>query len=131
MLPPVCRRRRRGFFITTRETKRWTIPQGWSIKGLEPHQAAKREAREEAGVKGKVKKKPFGYFTYVKTLTDGQRVPPVVQVHLLETRTTRSHFPEKGQRDLVWLPASEASLLVEEPELKGLVGKFSRQTAFR
>lgn len=58
-------------------------PKGLADEGLEPHQAAKREAWEEAGVKGKVKKKPFAYFTYVKTLTDGQRVPSVVQVHLL------------------------------------------------
>ncbi|WP_245487533.1 NUDIX hydrolase [Rhizobium leguminosarum] len=117
--------------ITTRETKRWTIPKGWPVKGLDPHQAAKREAWEEAGVKGKAKKKPFGYFTYVKTLADGHKVPSVVQVHLLETRATRSHFPERGQRDLVWLPASEAALLADEPELKGLLGKFSRRTAFR
>jgi len=117
--------------ITTRETKRWTIPKGWPIKGLEPHEAAKLEAWEEAGVKGKVKKKPFGYFTYLKTLTDGRTVPSVVQVHLLETRTTRSHFPERRQRELMWLPASQTSLLVDEPELNGLFGKFSRRTAFR
>jgi 8-oxo-dGTP pyrophosphatase MutT (NUDIX family) len=117
--------------ITTRETKRWTIPKGWSIKGLAPHQAAEREAWEEAGIKGKAKKKPFGHFTCVKTLADGHKVPSVVQVHLLETRLTRSHFPERGQRDVVWLPASEAALVVDEPKLKGLLGKFLRRTSFR
>lgn len=132
----LCYRRRADdvvevLLITTRETKRWTIPKGWPVKGLEPHQAAKLEAWEEAGVRGKVKKRPFGYFTYVKTLGGGQKVPSLVQVHLLETRKTRSHFPERGQRELMWLPALEASLLVDEPELKGLLGKFSRRTAFR
>jgi 8-oxo-dGTP pyrophosphatase MutT (NUDIX family) len=83
--------------ITTRETQRWTIPKGWPMKGLDLHQAAKREAWEEAGVKGNVTKKPFGYFSYIKTLADGEKVPSVVQVHLLETRTTRSHFPERAR----------------------------------
>ncbi|WP_244425824.1 NUDIX domain-containing protein [Rhizobium etli] len=42
--------------ITTRETGRWTIPKGWPIKGLAPHEVVEREAWEEAGVKGRAKK---------------------------------------------------------------------------
>jgi 8-oxo-dGTP pyrophosphatase MutT (NUDIX family) len=117
--------------ITTRETKRWTIPKGWPIKGLDPHQSAKQEAWEEAGVKGKVIRKPFGNYTYPKVLSSGDTVLATVQVHLLETRETRSIFPERGQRQLVWLPALEASSLVKEPELRKLLAKFSRRTAFK
>jgi hypothetical protein len=43
-------------------------------------QAARLAGWEEAGVKGKVKKRSSGYFTYVKTLTDGQKVALVLQV---------------------------------------------------
>jgi ADP-ribose pyrophosphatase YjhB (NUDIX family) len=32
--------------ITTRTSKRWTVPKGWPIKGLKAHEAAAREARE-------------------------------------------------------------------------------------
>ena len=58
--------------ITTRDSGRWTIPKGWPIENLKPHQAAEREAWEEAGVAGKAKKRALGYFTYLKTFSDGQ-----------------------------------------------------------
>ena len=32
--------------ITTRDSGRWTIPKGWPIENLKPHQAAEREAWE-------------------------------------------------------------------------------------
>ncbi|HEY0121119.1 MAG TPA: NUDIX domain-containing protein, partial [Rhizobium sp.] len=71
--------------ITTRESGRWVIPKGWAMDRRLPHQVAEREAWEEAGIKGKAKKKPFGYYTYLKTLDTGDRVPSIVQVHLVET----------------------------------------------
>ena len=42
--------------VTTRQTKRWIIPKGWPIKGLTPAEAAAREAYEEAGVQGFVRR---------------------------------------------------------------------------
>ncbi|PZM08341.1 hypothetical protein [Rhizobium tubonense] len=45
--------------------------------------------------------------------TDGTLRPSASILTLLETPTTRSHFPEQGQRNLVWLQASEAALLVD------------------
>ncbi|MBB6305459.1 NUDIX hydrolase [Rhizobium leucaenae] len=106
--------------ITTRETQRWTIPKGWPIKGLKAHEAAEREAWEEAGIKGKVKKKPIGYFTYLKVLEAGKSVPSLVQVHLLAVESQGDNFPEHGQRTTEWMPLPEAARRVREPELKGL-----------
>jgi 8-oxo-dGTP pyrophosphatase MutT (NUDIX family) len=117
--------------ITTRRTRRWTIPKGWPIKGLEMHEAAQREAWEEAGVKGRVRKRIYGMFGYEKILASGITVPATVQVHLLETRETRSWFPERSERKLLWLPPSEASRLVEEKDLKALLSRFSRRMAPR
>ena len=110
--------------ITTRETRRWTIPKGWPIKGLKPHEAAEREAWEEAGIKGKAKKKPYGYYTYLKRLTDSRTIPAVVEVHALEVKEASDNFPEFGQRVLIWLPPVEAALQVSEPELKRLLAAF-------
>src|SRR3546814_12984086 len=42
----------RILLITSRETRRWIIPKGNPIRGLEAHQAAAREAFEEAGISG-------------------------------------------------------------------------------
>ncbi|MDM9628558.1 NUDIX hydrolase [Rhizobium sp. S152] len=113
--------------ITTRETKRWTIPKGWPIAGLSQHKSAKQEAWEEAGVKGKVRIKPFGSFIYDKVLPNGDAVPADVQVHLIKVRETRSIFPERGQRELAWVSASEASRRVGEPGLKKLFAKLARR----
>lgn len=66
--------------ITTRQTRRWTIPKGWPIKGLHARRVAEKEAWEEAGVKGRAKKKPVGHFTYQKILADGRAVIARVMV---------------------------------------------------
>ncbi|MEZ2126270.1 MULTISPECIES: NUDIX hydrolase [unclassified Sinorhizobium] len=106
--------------LTSRESGRWIIPKGWPMDGKKPHQVAAQEALEEAGVRGKAKKKPFGYFTYLKELDSGQRVPCLVQVHLLKVESMEEDFPEKDQRTLEWVSCLEAALRVKEPELKGL-----------
>ena len=113
--------------ITTRETRRWSLPKGWAIKGLKPHEVAAREAWEEAGVVGKAKKKAYGRFTYVKTLKSGKNVAAFVQVHLVSVSRMDDHYPEVGQRVLSWMSPLEASGLVDEPELKHLLGSLHRQ----
>jgi 8-oxo-dGTP pyrophosphatase MutT (NUDIX family) len=107
--------------VTTRETRRWTIPKGWPIKGLKPHEVAEREAWEEAGVKGRAKKRPLGYYTYLKTLADGNKAPTMVEVHLLAVDKVSDKFPECRERTIEWMSPVEAATRVEEPELKGLL----------
>lgn len=107
--------------VTTRETHRWTIPKGWPIKGLKPYEVAERESWEEAGVRGKAKKKAFGYYTYLKALADGSKAPTMVQVHMLSVQTDSAKFPECKERTLEWMSPTEAARRVAEPELKGLL----------
>lgn len=107
--------------VTSRESGRWVMPKGWPIKGKKPHEVAAIEAFEEAGVRGKVKKKTFGYFTYLKQLADGNRIPCVVGLHLLEVAQVFQDFPERGQRRSEWVSFIEAANRVREPELKGLL----------
>jgi NUDIX domain. len=125
----ICKRERTAgepevLLITTRETRRWTVPKGWPIKGLKAHKVAEREAWEEAGVVGKAKKKPYGRFTYVKTLKSGERVASFVQVHLVRVADMEDDFPELGERERVWVSPSEAARMVPEPELKLLLSSL-------
>jgi len=46
--------------ITSRGSRRWVIPKGCRIPRKKPHEVARQEAWEEAGVRGQVKKKPVG-----------------------------------------------------------------------
>jgi 8-oxo-dGTP pyrophosphatase MutT (NUDIX family) len=124
-----CRERPDGspevLLITTRETRRWSVPKGWDIKGLKAHEVAEREAWEEAGIVGKAKKKPLGRFTYVKKLKSGRKVASFVQVHVVKVERVDVKFPERGQREFAWLAPCEAASLVEEPELKHLIGSLA------
>jgi hypothetical protein len=64
MLPDVV-------LIASREAGRWFIPKGWPLKTLAPHKSAALEARKEAGVIGRINKRPIGAYRYKKRLNDG------------------------------------------------------------
>ena len=106
--------------ITSRETRRWVIPKGWPMKGRKDHQAAAREALEEAGVTGKIRKQPIGAFTYQKRLTD--RVEPCrVMVYVLEVEKQLPSWREKDQRKRKWFSQSEAAERISEPALASMI----------
>ncbi|WP_426231631.1 NUDIX hydrolase [Pararhizobium sp. DWP3-4] len=117
--------------VTSRQSGRWIIPKGWPIAGKKPHEVAAIEAFEEAGVRGRATKKPFGYFTYLKMFTNGERAPCCVQVHLLDVKESCDVFREKGQRLSEWVSCVEAARRVREPELKGLFLSMQRANVSR
>jgi 8-oxo-dGTP pyrophosphatase MutT (NUDIX family) len=111
--------------ITSRETRRWVIPKGWPIKGLKSPMVAAREAFEEAGVEGIVRKKKLGVFHYEKRLRTGRIQPVKVAVYALQVVLQNDEWPEKGQRDLQWTTPAAAAAQVDEPELRAIIGAFS------
>lgn len=113
--------------ITSRDTGRWVIPKGWHMPGKLPHAIAEQEAFEEAGIKGKASREPFGYYSYMKRMRGGHQVLTRVQVHALEVKTLLKEFPEKGTRRLEWVSCEDAAMRVDEPELKALFLAFSGQ----
>jgi 8-oxo-dGTP pyrophosphatase MutT (NUDIX family) len=110
--------------ITSRESGRWVIPKGWPMKRKKPHEAAEIEAWQEAGVRGRAKKKPVGRYTYLKWLEDGDVAPCMVEVYEIEVTEIDAKFKERGQRELVWLSREEAAYRVREVELKSLIIDF-------
>lgn len=113
--------------ITSRDTQRWVIPKGWSMAKKKPHQVARREAWEEAGVRGQVSKTPLGYYRYDKKMPEGERVQCLVQVHLLDVAALYQDFPEKGQRELRWFSPAEAARAVKEPGLQDIFRRLYSQ----
>jgi 8-oxo-dGTP pyrophosphatase MutT (NUDIX family) len=110
--------------ITSRETRRWVIPKGWPIKGKSSAKSAAREAFEEAGVRGKLKKKPVGAYAYDKRLKNGRLQRVRVTVFALEVTEEAEVFPEASQRDKLWAAPAEAARAVEEPELMVILATF-------
>lgn len=106
--------------VTSRETRRWTIPKGWPMKGLKDHKAAALEAREEAGVEGRVRKKPLGSYLYWKR-REAHFDLCRVSVYLLEVDRELARWREKAERETRWLGITDAALMVSEPELCSLI----------
>jgi 8-oxo-dGTP pyrophosphatase MutT (NUDIX family) len=110
--------------ITSRETRRWVIPKGWPIKGLDAPKTAAREAFEEAGVTGEVAKKKLGAFHYDKRLASGRLQHVKVTVYALEVSGEAADWPERSQREKHWTSPADAAAAVHEPELQALIAAF-------
>ncbi|MFJ6322201.1 MULTISPECIES: NUDIX hydrolase [unclassified Rhizobium] len=110
--------------VTSRDSGRWILPKGWPMKGKEPYEAAEIEARQEAGVCGKVWRTPIGRYTYLKDLDDGKVVPCMVEMFQLEVNEVKTNFKERGQRRVEWVSPNEAARRVREIELKSLLVNF-------
>jgi 8-oxo-dGTP pyrophosphatase MutT (NUDIX family) len=115
--------------VTTRQSRRWVIPKGWRSTRLSDADAAAREAQEEAGVTGRLLKKPVGSYSYFKREDDGFR-PVKVTVYLLKVREQQKRWKEVDERKRRWLSISRAAELVQEPALATVIKRLKR-TAMR
>ncbi len=111
--------------VTSRTTGRWIVPKGWTSKRLKDCKAAAREARQEAGVKGKIEPKAIGTYRYVKAEL-GEAAPIDVAVYLLSVRKQVKRWPEKHQRRRAWFHVLDAARKIAEPELSSLIGALER-----
>jgi 8-oxo-dGTP pyrophosphatase MutT (NUDIX family) len=110
--------------ITSRKTNRWIIPKGWPMKGKKRHEAAAQEALEEAGISGRVHKKPLGSYVYWKR-RDAKFDLCSVEVYQLDVERQTDVYLEKGQRQAIWVDLSEATSLTEEPGLRAILLKLA------
>jgi 8-oxo-dGTP pyrophosphatase MutT (NUDIX family) len=117
--------------VTSRETRRWIIPKGWPHKGKAPHHSAAREAFEEAGVIGAVRRRSVGSFSYEKRLKKGGVVECEVRVFALKVKHQQKQWPEKKQREVKWLSAAAAAKTVQEPKLGKIIRRLARKSNTR
>jgi len=110
--------------VTSRDTGRWVIPKGWTMRNRTEPQAAAREAYEEAGIRGVIANESVGHFTYSKWLGKGRLVPCMVRVYPLLVREMLATFPENGQRRVKWFTPQKAAKKVNEPKLAALIRRF-------
>jgi 8-oxo-dGTP pyrophosphatase MutT (NUDIX family) len=117
--------RREVMLLTSRETRRWVVPKGWPMKGLNPAQVASQEAFEEAGLIGDiVGKKPLGNYHYQKKLAKKETLTEVL-VYSFHVRQQLDDWPEKDQRTTEWFDAIDAAALVNEGGLAGIIERFA------
>jgi 8-oxo-dGTP pyrophosphatase MutT (NUDIX family) len=117
----ICCRVERGgrlsvLLINSRETGLWVVPKGGLARKEKPYRRAQHEAFEQAGIIGKVRRKPLGYCTGA----EGCETPVTTSVHLLRLEREAEHFRDYAQRQKIWISPAEAALLVGEPGLQAL-----------
>ncbi len=107
--------------VTSRRTGRWIIPKGWASKRLGDCKTAAREARQEAGVKGKLVPKAVGNYRYEKPEL-GDSCDVDVSVFLLKVQKEYKRWPEMHQRKRAWFDVLDAAAMIKEPDLSSLIG---------
>lgn len=110
--------------ITSRDTGRWVLPKGWPKKGEKGGVSALREAREEAGVVGRLADAVTDFYFYDKVMADGSALPCCVAVHRVEVAYLEFRFPEMDVRHREWFSPEQAAREVAEPELRALLAAF-------
>lgn len=113
--------------VTSRRSGRWIFPKGALVEGLEPWQAAAREAFEEAGVEGEIERVPVGSYRTRKRDLMGT----VIDVALYPMRVEHQHddWPERHQRFRHWAILSETRRLVSDRRLAELARLVSRRVS--
>jgi len=114
--------------ITSRETQRWVIPKGWPMRGLADCDAAATEAREEAGVTGKVRGKALGTYLYWKRREVHFDLVEVT-VYRLDVTGQLGKWRERGEREARWMALSEAAEAVQEPGLQTIMTALEAKLA--
>jgi 8-oxo-dGTP pyrophosphatase MutT (NUDIX family) len=112
--------------VTSRETGRWVVPKGWPMKGKKPARVAEIEAAQEAGIRGKIGRKPLGAFPYTKRMPDGEERLIHVTLYPLLVTDERPSWREDRERQRSWFSQEEASGQVEEGQLAQLILDLER-----
>ena len=102
----------------------WILPKGWPMEDRSLAKAAALEAYEEAGAKGKIKKKPVGTYRYTKSRRNGDLIECEALAYELEVSDIRKKFPESEIRTARWFSKKEAADSVAFKQLRKLIKEF-------
>ncbi len=93
----------RDLLITSRTTRRWTIPKGWPIKRTAPSAAARVEVWEGAGARGKIDPRCTRFHTYLRPCEKtGTAMQFVVNVFPVQVTHLSKEHPERKHRRRKW-----------------------------
>jgi|tagenome__1003787_1003787.scaffolds.fasta_scaffold19227284_1 uncharacterized protein len=108
--------------LVTSSQKRWLVPKGHLMRG-DPRYTARREAFEESGVRGRVRRKALGSVKYRKKKKK-RTVKVDLKLYPLAVTRQAKNFPERRKRRTRWFPLKEAIDRCSDPALSRLLGKL-------
>ncbi|MDH3267782.1 MAG: NUDIX hydrolase [Ignavibacteria bacterium] len=107
--------------VTSIRRKKWIIPKGFIEYHMSPFQSAKKEAFEEAGVRGSNYTKILGSYTVRK---NGSEL--LTKIYSMRVTRVFKDYPEKNLRKRKWLSIYDAAKKVEIDELAKMIRKLGR-----
>lgn len=117
----------RFLLVRTKGGDKWTFPKGHKEKNESLAEAAVREAREEAGIEGKIDGKRLAKYRYPDGSASGRKKDYRVAAFLLEVHTEGlERTGTDALRELAWTGPDEARRLLEEKR-KGKEHKYAKK----
>lgn len=95
---------------------KWIIPKGFIEFNLTAFESAKKEAFEEAGIKGTNETIELGSFTIKKYGGNTKII-----VYTMEVEKIKDEYPEKNLRKRKWFPVDKAIKKVSFPEVGKMI----------
>jgi 8-oxo-dGTP pyrophosphatase MutT (NUDIX family) len=110
--------------VTSIRRKKWIIPKGFIEYHLSPFQSAKKEAFEEAGVRGSNSTRALGSYKIKKYGGD-------IRIKVYSFKVTRFYkdYPERNLRKRKWLSVDEAAKKIDIPQVAKLIKKMGRSNS--
>jgi len=108
--------------VTSIRRKKWIIPKGFIEYNMSPFQSAKKEAFEEAGVKGSNSTKILGNYTVKK---NGSEL--LTKIYSMKVTRIFKNYPEKNLRKRKWFSIYDAAKKVEIYELATIIRRLGRK----
>lgn len=99
-----------------RNPNKWIVPKGVIEAGDSPGETALKEAREEAGLLGRLLPEPLGEYRYKKL---GRRLS--VRVFAMEVQQSQERWAERKRRLRCWVAPEQALEMLSTSKLKALV----------
>ena len=107
--------------VTSIRKKNWIVPKGFIEYHLSPFQSAKKEAFEEAGIKGNNTTKILGSYTVRK---NGSEL--LTKIYSMKVTRVFKDYPEKNLRKRKWHSVYDAAKKVEIDELATIIRRLGR-----
>ncbi len=108
--------------VTSIRKKKWIIPKGFIEYHMSAFQSAKKEAFEEAGIRGSNTTRVLGSYTVRKK---GSEL--LTKVYSMRVTRVFKDYPEKNLRKRKWFSVSDAVKKVEIDELASVIRRFGRK----
>jgi 8-oxo-dGTP pyrophosphatase MutT (NUDIX family) len=107
--------------VTSIRKKNWIVPKGFIEYHMSPFQSAKKEAFEEAGVKGSNTTKILGSY---KVRKNGSEL--LTKIYSMKVTRIFKDYPEKNLRKRKWFSVYDAAKKVEINELATIIRRLGR-----